>query len=230
MTADFTLDAWAARLDVGDDVLNRYRSTLDARELARVDRHRRVIDKRHYVAAHGVLRTILAQYMGLDATTVTFQHGPNGKPYVDNPSGIEFNMSDSGGVLLVALSTVAVGVDIEQRRPIEVVKFARRFFTAAEADALEALPEDRQEEAFFRTWTCKEAYVKGWGYGIQRNVGRFQVRVGHPKSRLIACGFSDDSPTRWSLVDIDAIDGYAATIAVEKAGVQEVKLRWWEHN
>jgi len=229
------LDVWAASLDVADEEVDMYRATLDNRELARVDRLRRDIDKRHYIVSHGMLRAILARYAAINPAHVEFRYGPFGKPYIDLPpapsfrgGAIEFNMSDSGGMLLVAVTRgVAVGVDIEQRRSIEIMKFARRFFMETEAAALEALPEVEREAAFFRTWTCKESYVKGWGYGIQRHVGKFEVRVGHRLSGLVSCPFADDSPSRWSLVDIAAIPGFAATVAIEQPGVEEVAVRWW---
>jgi len=225
-----TIDVWAATLDVADTDVDRYRATLDARELARVDRLRRDIDKHHYIVSHGILRAILGQYADVDPSALAFSYGPFGKPYIGEagPDRIEFNMSDSGGMLLVGVTHgIAVGVDIERRREIEIMKFARRFFTEAEAAALESLPEPAREEAFFRTWTCKESYVKGWGYGIQRHVGKFEVRVGQERSGLVSSAFADDSPSRWSLVNIDAIPGFAATVAVEKAGVDEVDVRWW---
>ena len=253
------LDIWTARLDVDDASVDGYRSTLDPRELARVDRLRRDVDKRDYIVSHGILRSILSTYAESSAANIEFTYGPFGKPYIGEASPspqpppllregdkdyrptpspslkgrehgrIEFNMSDSGGMLLVAVARgVAVGVDIEKRRPIEIVKFARRFFTPGEADALEALPETDREEAFFRTWTCKEAYVKGWGYGIQRLVGQFEVRVGQSTSGLTSCAFDEIAPARWSLVNVEGIDGFAATVAVERPGVDEVRLQWWD--
>jgi len=139
---------------------------------------------------------------------------------------IEFNMSDSGGLLLVAVADVPVGVDIEKRRPMDVIKFARRFFTESEANALEALPEVDRETAFFRAWTCKEAYVKGWGVGIS-HVGTFDIRVGEARSGLLTCPFDPQSPSHWSLVNIDGLDNFAATVAIRQPGVETAQLRWW---
>ena len=106
---DAPLDVWAARLDDATDTdVDRYLATLDARELARVDRLRRDIDKRQYIVAHGILRAILSRYVGADPAAVEFGCGTSGKPYLTRPvppslgaRGLEFNMSDSGGMLLV---------------------------------------------------------------------------------------------------------------------------------
>jgi 4'-phosphopantetheinyl transferase len=230
MTPSNPIQLWAARLDVADIEVERHYALLDSRERVRVERLRRDIDKRHYIVSHGILREILGREAETLPAEVEFSYGPFGKPYIGEPGPdrIEFNMSDSNAMLLVAVARgLAVGVDIEMHRPMDFLKFARRFFTPAEADALEALPEPLREVAFFRTWTCKEAYVKGWGYGIQRNVGKFEVSVAGDRSRLICCSFDESSPDRWSLVDIDAIPGFSATVAIEMAGVERLSVQWW---
>lgn len=227
---DTTVDVWSACLDVTESLHAQYANFLDPRERLRVERLRRDIDRRHYVVSHGILREILGAYLQIAPGDVVFEYGPFGKPFVGQAGAgrLEFNMSDSAGMLLVAATQgAAVGVDIEKRRPIDVVKFARRFFAKSEADWLDGLPEVEREAQFFRLWTCKEAYVKGWGYGIQRHVGRFEVRVTGGRSELVRCAFDESSPRRWSLVDISSIDGFAATVAVERSGVSEVFLREW---
>jgi 4'-phosphopantetheinyl transferase len=227
---DGSLDLWAATLDVDHARVDAYRAILDNRELARVDRLRREEDKRDYIVSHGILREVLGRYLDLAPRGVAFTYGPFGKPYVGEPGPerLEFNMSDSNGMLLIAVARgVAVGVDIEKHRPMEFLKFARRFFTEAEAAALAELAGDELQRAFFRIWTCKESYVKGWGYGIQRNVGKFEVSVAGGRSRLVRCEFDETAPDRWSLVDIDQIPRFAATVAIESPTAEHANLQWW---
>jgi len=225
-----SIDVYLASLDVDVDDRARYYDILDDRERARVERLRQPIDKDHYIVSHGMLREILAHHTGEQAASITFRYGQFGKPYIGEPGPdrLQFNMSDSSGMLLVAVARgVEVGVDIERRRPMEYLKFARRFFTHAEASSLEALHDIDREPAFFRLWTAKEAYVKGWGYGIQRNVGKFEVRLTGARRELARCSFDETAPGRWSLVGIPGIDGYEATVAVERAGVDELSIRSW---
>ncbi|MGO8672147.1 MAG: 4'-phosphopantetheinyl transferase family protein [Capsulimonadaceae bacterium] len=211
-----TVDVWFAGLDGNSARDTSYRELLDSRELARAERLSRAPDVARYVRAHGILREVLSRYAESFAAGAQYHYGPFGKPDLPG-TDIRFNMSDSGGALLVAVARgVDVGVDIERRRPIDVLRFARRFFTPLEADSLNELPPDQQMETFFRMWTCKEAYVKGWGLGIRQNLRSFEVAAppGEP-SRLLSCTFDPDSPILWSLLDIPDIDGYAATVAVK---------------
>ena len=225
-----SIDVWATTLKVDAVRVDGYRATLDLRELARVDRLRRPEDKREYIVSHEILRAVLGRYLDVPAEAVEFSYGPFGKPYVGppGPGRLEFNMSDSNGMLLIAVAGgIAVGVDIEKRRLMEFVKFARRYFTEAEVDELAELHDDDLERAYIRVWTCKEAYVKGWGYGIQRNVGKIEVSVAGGRSRLIHCAFDETAPDRWSLVDSDQIPGFAATVAIESPNIERVQLQRW---
>lgn len=114
------------------------------------------------------VRGLLATYLDCPASAVRIVHGAHGKPcIVDVP--LEFNLSHGGSALLLGVSRRhALGVDLEPaRRKIRpATKLARRWFAPAEAAALEALPADRQQDAFLRLWTAKEALVKAQGAGI----------------------------------------------------------------
>jgi 4'-phosphopantetheinyl transferase len=64
-----------------------------------------------------------------------------------------------------------VGVDVEKvgRAPLAV---AGRYFSAAEAQQLRALPPEAQARRFVRLWTLKEAYLKAIGSGLAGGLGR----------------------------------------------------------
>jgi hypothetical protein len=95
------------------------------------------------------------------------QRSPRGKPYVAPRAGqlpLNFNISHSGSVLLVALSRTAdVGVDVERVRVVpEWRAIARRMFEPA---VLDQLPAD-DGDAFVRHWCRLEAAVKATGEGL----------------------------------------------------------------
>lgn len=82
----------------------------------------------------------------------------NGRWSAEN---IDFSISHSGGAIAVAISSDAVGVDIE---PLssgdDGERIARRFFNKDEiALYLSSAPEMRRE-TFLRIWTAKEAIFK----------------------------------------------------------------------
>lgn len=75
------------------------------------------------------------------------------KPRLDTER-VEFNLSHSYGVCVVAMSDKPVGIDIEKIRDIDYNKFD---FIKADS------PED-----FFEKWTERESYLKFTGEGLSR--------------------------------------------------------------
>ena len=101
-----------------------------------------------------------------------FSYGQNGKPYLQDYS-FYFNLSHSGEYVFCAISDREVGVDIQQFRPVDVVRLTRRFFSKEEQKALErCLDREEQRKLFYRLWTRKEAYGKLTGEGIAASMGR----------------------------------------------------------
>jgi 4'-phosphopantetheinyl transferase len=127
---------------------------------------------------------LLAAYLGCAPDSVRLTLGEHGKPFLDGPfpassRAFDFNVSHSGGALLVAIARgQELGVDIEtQRRRRPVLDLARRFFAADEASALASLDETRRQIAFLRLWSCKEAIVKALGIGIGFGLARVQFGI-----------------------------------------------------
>jgi len=122
---------------------------------------------------------LLAAYLGCAPDAVNVALGEHGKPFLAGARAFEFNVSHSGGALLVAIARgQELGVDIEtQRRRRPVLELANRFFAADEALALASLEESRQQMAFLRLWSCKEAVVKALGIGIGFGLARVQFDI-----------------------------------------------------
>ena len=72
------------------------------------------------------------------------------------------SMSHSGGyaALARAHAELQIGVDLEARRPRDVLATARTAFTESEARALEAADGPERERLFYAMWTVKEALAK----------------------------------------------------------------------
>jgi 4'-phosphopantetheinyl transferase len=150
-------------------------ATLDTRErehaAARHDDARR-----RYVVAHGALRAVLAARTGADARAITYRRQcavcgsrEHGRPELVHDGGPSFNLSHSGDVAVIAVATERVGVDVEvvrDRRYRDEV--AHRIMRDDEFEEWSALPPADRTEAFLRTWTAKEAYLKHLGVGITR--------------------------------------------------------------
>ncbi|HEY4001849.1 MAG TPA: 4'-phosphopantetheinyl transferase superfamily protein, partial [Candidatus Xenobia bacterium] len=200
------MDIWSTPLDVPDGVRARLVDTLSEDERVRADRFYFERDRRHFQVARGMVRHLLGHVAGLGPGAVSFHYGPRGKPSVD---GLEFNLSHSGELALLGVSfDQPLGVDIERCRPMpDAEAIARRFFSPRECEALLALPAEAREEAFFRCWTRKEAYIKALGSGLMTSLQGFSVDVGEVARILEIAG---DDPRRWTMHRWRPAPGYHA--------------------
>lgn len=115
-----------------------------------------------WAAARGALRLILADYLGVAAGTLRFAPGSTGKPRLAGADRIEFSVSHSDGLALVAVaSDRAVGADIERLRDdVDIEAVSRDFLLAGDAAAVHLVPAEQRREAFFAAWTRHEARLK----------------------------------------------------------------------
>ena len=130
---------WRSRLNLPTSQLLHLRQTLTADELGRVARFRFQEVRNRFIAARGLLRTILGRYLGLEPGVLRFSYGPFGRPTLAAPFGLsdhrgrDFNLSHSGDLVLFALTQGRkVGVDLERIDPnVEWEPMAERFFSTA---------------------------------------------------------------------------------------------------
>jgi 4'-phosphopantetheinyl transferase len=117
---------------------------------------------------------------------------------------IQFNLSHSGGISLVAVALdVEVGVDVERLRPMpDCLPVAERFLPPGNAAALAEIPAVEREREFFVRWTRAEAMLKARGVG------------------LYGAGTALDG--EWTVAAIDAGEEHAAVVAAERSGMRVV--------
>src|ERR1700690_2111518 len=102
---------WRARLVSTPEL----RETLSPAEWIRAERYHFPRDRERFIAARGLLRSILASYLKLDPCDLGFSSGPHGKPELHNVcSPLRFNLSHSDDMMLLAIShSREIGVDLE---------------------------------------------------------------------------------------------------------------------
>jgi 4'-phosphopantetheinyl transferase len=211
---------WRAALDRPDEEIALLRTLLSHDERARADRFRFPRDRKHFTAARGFLRTVLARTLGIAPQEVVFSYGNRGKPTLGWPegSGLEFNLSHSGGLALLACSRGrALGIDIEyQREELDFLGIAGRYFTPRERDEIQREPDlARQRAAFFRGWARKEAFLKARGDGLWLGLDQFEVSIDPAAPpRVVRTAWDPDEAGRWTLRDLDAAPSFAAAIVV----------------
>jgi 4'-phosphopantetheinyl transferase len=204
---------------------------LSGDERKRAARYRFERDRVRFILRRGVLRTILGVYLRRAPQDLCFEYNSYGKPRLseaDN-AAIDFNASSSGDVALAAIAREReVGVDVERIDPrCPIHKIAKRFFSRREIDEMDGLPNSAQREAFFRAWTCKEAYIKARGQGLSIPLADFDVRVDPSEPpRLQAVRNGPDYASAWTLRDLDAAEGCAAALSIGAGSMNVQRYEW----
>lgn len=193
---------------------------LDAEECSRAARFTVDHPRRVFVTARAALRRTIGTRLGLDPRTLKFAFGAQGKPRLDPISPLKFNLSHSGNTIVIALTKgIDLGVDIEELcRQTPTQRLARRFFSEAEADAVEQASEVDRNRVFFHCWTAKEAVLKATGSGLTVPVRQVEVDPDpDTPPRILALGGDQTEATRWTLLRHEVPGQWIATVAFRGA-------------
>jgi len=209
---------WQASLD--GRPADIFESFLSPDELDRANRFHFAQDRTHFVVARGLLRNLLAAYLGISCAEFRFSYGAKGKPFLllDSQTQINFNLSHSHGRAAFAFSRGReLGVDLEYvKEDFEAELIASRFFSRAEVLALRALPAELRNQAFFNCWTRKEAYMKARGEGLSMPLDEFDVSLRPDEPAALLNNYRDEREVeRWSIKAIPAPADYVGALVVE---------------
>ena len=228
--ADLTLllddvHIWRIDLDLPEAKLRELRQTLSEDEITRADRFYQKLHRHRFIAGRGILRSILANYLGVEPSEVLFEYEPMGKPILAQFYGkkrISFNLSHSQGLGLCAVGCEhrPLGIDLEYIRPMsDLLSLAKQFFSPSEYGLIQSLPPQQKQEMFFRSWTCKEAYLKATGVGLSK-LREIEITLGMRDSAKFKNIYD------WHLLEIKARDNFAAAVAIHGSGWQ---TKYWQY-
>jgi 4'-phosphopantetheinyl transferase len=144
-------------------------------------------------AERDALREVLSGYLGDAAAGIEIVRGEHGKPRLAH-GGLEFNLSHSGELALIAISqTRPVGVDVERLKPgRDFLALAERAFSPGDVAKVREAPTDQRAAVFYKHWVRHEARLKCLGAGLSGSAPAAPVEV----------------------QDLDIGPGYAAAVAV----------------
>ncbi len=192
---------------------------MSADEHARAGRYHFPRDRDSYLLSRGLLRQLLAGYTNGHPAQLRFRYGAQGKPALEedetSKSGLNFNVSHSGDMLLLGFAHREIGVDIERRQEdLDFVGLAKTSFSSQEQEALFALPPSERASLFYEYWSCKEACIKADGRGLSTPLDQFSIVDSGRGSqwrtvRAAAWVFKES----WSIRILGGILGYAAAVA-----------------
>jgi 4'-phosphopantetheinyl transferase len=195
------LDGWPAS-----------RMMLAAGERDRSASYLRPLDGARFAASRAAVRVILAGYLGCEPARIWL--GSGGRCQLRQAGhGLQFSLSRSGGVALLAVSPDPVGADLELvrlRAGLPDLVAAR--FTAAEATCLADGCAGSPTRSFYQHWVAKEAYLKATGHGLV-----------HLRDTELACGptpvirFRGTPQPGWNVAMTETSRGYVAAIVATQA-------------
>jgi len=211
--------------------LERWGTWLSPDERVRAARYRFDADRRRFAWTRGILRTLLASYVGGPPDQIHFGAAAKGKLHLTPRDGLRFNVSHSHEWALIALTRDReVGVDVEHHRSLrhDLFAIATRFFAPAEVAALRALDAAEQEPAFYRVWSRKEAYIKATGEGVSAGLDTFEVSIGTEPAVTLRVPGNPAEETRWMMRSLDIGPDYGAAVAFETVSGRDVEVKLFE--
>jgi 4'-phosphopantetheinyl transferase len=224
---DRVVTVWRVGLDPGDRAAEPLRGHLSLDEIERLERLRGSEVGRRWLISRAALREILAAELGGSPSSVRLQLGAHGRPALDpgiHPTDLDFNLSHSGDVALVAVARgLRVGIDVERlRRGRDPLRIADRYFSEAEVEAVRTFPQADRPAAFLRYWTAKEALAKGLGLGLRAPIGQLELAP-RPGGTMVPVRLARD----WRLVELtDLPSGYCGALAVDDEAARVVIRDW----
>ena len=231
--SDDDIHVWRANLDLPDNQVHRLIEYLAREERLRASRFHFIQHTRRYVVAHGFLRAILGHYLSLDPSHLVFSLGLHGKPaLLPRRMGdmVLFNQSHSHELALFAIArNFAIGVDLEHiRSETDIESVAKCFLSPREFAEIRSLPRNERQEAFFKVWAIKEAFLKATGEGLG---GLHHVEVCLTSGRPISFFRIQNAPQ--GVYDCSAhlltpAEGYVGCVAVDGWDIDSYRLRSFE--
>jgi 4'-phosphopantetheinyl transferase len=208
---------WRADLDVPGEDVERFGQQLSADEHARAGRLRFERDRKRYITGRGILREILARYIGTEPAALCFSYGEHGKPELvgEGEYGLRFNVAHADAVFLCAVAeSHEVGVDVERVEHFDGIDdVAEEMFSLAERAVYRSLPPDERVDAFAACWTRKEAFIKAIGEGLSYPLHQFDVSLAPGDTpALLRIGGSLDAAAHWCMAAMNPAADYVAAV------------------
>lgn len=221
---------WRANLTLSQLKIEELMTYLSPDEVVRANKFRFPQHRSRFIAARGILRQLLGQYLHLSPSNVTFTYSDRGKPQLpQNNSLLQFNLSHSQeyGLFGFTLNHL-IGVDLEYQRIMpDALNIAQRFFSVRESTMLKAIPQEERARLFFQLWTAKEAYLKAIGTGLSGSLASVEICWDESHSLYLSPNPENTIETNdWSLYPCTPEINYLGAIAINYA-LSEQHISYW---
>jgi len=219
LPAASTIEVWTIDLDRPLNPAANLDDILSIEERNRAERYLYSKDASRFRLCRAMLRLGLAWYLETTPQKIALTTNSHGKPCIAECSTLNFNVSHSCGLGVIAFTTAGeVGIDVEAiRSDVGAVEIASAHFTPSEAAkiAAAATPQE-QASAFLRLWTRKEAVLKATGCGLLGGLDRVDVSQGPLDQVRLCSATSDIAESFWRVQDLVGIEGFAGAVAAPR--------------
>lgn len=191
-----------------------------AAEQARAARLRFDPQRREYLVARGIVRSVLGLHLGVAPADVPFVAAPNRKPALASGAAVDVSISHSHGWVLCGFAPrrrIGVDLEVDTGRPMpDLEALAARILTPGERRGYDALPPDAQRAWFHEAWRRKEAVLKAGGVGLTHDPALLEVLRCDPAGGLAGLPEVTFDGARWQVLALPVPGGPAAALALEK--------------
>lgn len=226
---DQQVHIWRANLGLSTPKIEELMTYLSPDEVVRANKFRFAQHKSRFIAARGILRQLLGNYLEVSPCSLTFTYSDRGKPQLPQNSLLQFNLSHSQeyGLFGFTLNHL-IGVDLEYQRAMpDALNIAQRFFSDREFKILEEMPQEQQAGLFFQLWTAKEAYLKAIGTGLSGSLASVEIFFDENHTFYLSPSQENRIETKdWSLYSCTPEINYLGAIAINSA-ILEQHINYW---
>ncbi|MEB7642799.1 4'-phosphopantetheinyl transferase family protein [Acinetobacter pittii] len=161
-------------------VLSHYLGFLSLAEKLRYDQYHPKA-ARLFLISRVLVKTVLADKLGISPYEVNIQLHPNGKPFVEGSKAVYFNLSHSANVIVLAVTEAGeIGIDVERLDREFEWRRVDSVLASSEIEWIkqnELIDPSSVYQRFFQIWTLKEAYIKCTGEGMSRHLKKLNFHV-----------------------------------------------------
>ena len=201
--------------------LSAYLAVLDKAELATAERFKFAEIRDRYIISHGILRQLLAERVNKSPADLRIDKAEFGKPFLPDTPELSFNMSHSGDILAIAISSKCqLGIDVECYKPRDTWEgLVKKCFASEEADFWYRLDNSERSRAFYQFWVKKEAFVKAVGKGITLGLNQCVVNPDDLNSFLRVPKLSG-SENKWQIYTMDLPDREFGAVVCDRQNLR----------
>ncbi|MDP3704903.1 MAG: 4'-phosphopantetheinyl transferase superfamily protein [Legionellaceae bacterium] len=150
---------------------------LNQTELKRAQQYYFLRHQKRFTVARATLRLILSRYIqNTNPNDLEFTENQYGKPELSNANNLQFNLSHSGDLALLAVGKdYPLGIDLEFFSGRPYLGIGNKMFSTAENYAFNQVNSSLRPLSFFHIWAQKEALIKACGLGLSYPTQQFDV-------------------------------------------------------